>query len=74
MDKASILRFVVAILTALNTVLTALGKPIIPEELINAIVIIAGFGFEVYVMFKNNYLTKKGKAQKDVLKRANLTK
>lgn len=72
MDKASIARLIVAILTAFNTVLTALGKPVIPDELVNAIVIIAGFAFEVFTMWKNNYITKKGKAQKDILKRNNL--
>lgn len=74
MDKPSLVRFIIAILTATNTVLTALGKPIIPEDMINAIVIIAGYLFEIYVMFKNNYLTKKGQAQQRALKRANLTK
>jgi len=72
MDKASVVRLLVAILTALNTVLTALGKPVIPDELVNSIVIIAGYLFEVYTMYKNNYLTKKGLAQKEVLKKNDL--
>jgi SPP1 family holin len=72
MDKTSITRFLLAILTGLNTVLTALGKPIIPDDLINSIVIVSGYLFEIYTMFKNNYLTKKGKAQKETLERVGL--
>jgi SPP1 family holin len=72
MDKASLLRFLVAILTATNTVLTALGKPVIPDDAINAITIISGYLFEIFVMFKNNYLTSKGRKQKEVLEKHGL--
>jgi SPP1 family holin len=72
MDKSSLLRLIVAILTATNTVLTALGLPIIPDDLVNSIVIIAGYGFELWAMWRNNYISAKGRAQKDVLKREGL--
>jgi SPP1 family holin len=72
MDKASITRLLIALLTAANTVLTALGYPVIPDDLINSIVIIAGFIFEAYAMWKNNYISKKGRKQKEVLEKAGL--
>ena len=72
MDKASFTRLIIAILTATNTVLTALGKPVIPDELVNSLVIIFGYGFEIYAMWKNNYITKKGRKQKEVIEKAGL--
>lgn len=72
MDKASITRLIIALLTAANTVLTALGYPVIPDDLINSIVIIAGFIFEAYAMWKNNYISKKGRKQKEVLEKVGL--
>lgn len=72
MDKASLTRLIVAILTALNTVLTALGYPVIPDDLINSLVIIFGYGFEVYAMWKNNYISKRGLKQKEVIEKAGL--
>ena len=55
--------------TAVNV---TLGLPIIPDDLINSIVIIAGYGFELWAMWRNNYISAKGRAQKDVLKREGL--
>lgn len=72
MDKPSLARFIIAIFTALNTVLTALGYPVIPDDLINSIVIIFGYGFEVYTMWKNNYLSKRGRKQKEIIEKAGL--
>ncbi len=40
MDKASLVRLIVAVLTGLNTVLTVLGKPVISDDLINSMLII----------------------------------
>lgn len=74
MDKKSLGRFIIAILTGLNTVLTAFGKPVIPDDLINSIVIVSGYLFEIYTMYRNNYLTKKGLKQKEVLRQKGLTK
>lgn len=72
MDKASVMRLVIAILTATNTVLTALGYPVIPDDFINSLAIIFGYGFEIYTMWKNNYISKKGLKQKEVLEEAGL--
>lgn len=74
MDKASISRFVVLIVAVVNAVLNLLGYQTISDQLVNDIVaVISGFVM-IWVGWKNNYLSKRGKKQKEVLRQNGLTK
>lgn len=77
MDKGTLTRTIVLVLALINQVLVATGLNPIPgtetlwgEVVSNAIVIIAAG----IAWFKNNYITAKGKSQKEVLKRNSLIK
>lgn len=65
--KMSIARFSFLILVIINAVLEMFNMPIIPieySEIISAgLVALVG----IWVGFRNNYLTKRGKAQAEVL-------
>lgn len=72
MDTKSYSRFILLIIAVLNSVLNLLGYETINDELANNIVaVVSGFVI-LYVGWKNNYLSKKGKAQKEVLEREGL--
>ncbi|HSH52945.1 MAG TPA: phage holin [Bacteroidales bacterium] len=72
MDTKSYGRFILLIIAVLNSVLNLLGYETISDELANDIVaVVSGFVI-LYVGWKNNYLSKKGKAQKEVLEREGL--
>ncbi|WP_077616501.1 phage holin [Caenibacillus caldisaponilyticus] len=73
MDKASVVRMVLAILAAVKLVLQPFGIEI-PQDLIDSIADLAAAVVVVWTAFKNNYLTKKGLAQKEVLKKEGLAK
>lgn len=77
MDKGTIVRTVVLVVALINQVLVTSGLNPIPgtEELWGQI-ISTGFTVVAAVIawFKNNYITLKGKQQKKVLQRNNLTK
>jgi SPP1 family holin len=67
MDKASIARIVTLIIVLINAVLNLLGYQTIPTEFgehISAVILLA---VSLWTAWKNNYLSKKGKAQKEVL-------
>lgn len=72
--KPSWIRYIVLIAGMVNTALTLLGKPVIPQEWINGAVDFATLGFGLYMAFKNNYLTQWGEAQAKALKEANVFK
>lgn len=74
MDKASLTRFILLIVAVLNAVLNLLGYQTISDELANDIVAVVSGIYFLYVAWKNNYLSKKGIKQKEVLKREGLTK
>jgi len=74
MDKASVTRFTLLIVAVVNTVLNMLGYQTIPEDLVNDIIAVGSGVYFIYVAWKNNYLSKKGLKQKEVLKSNNLTK
>ena len=72
--KASIARYIALIIVLINTCLTLLGMPILPA---GAAEIVAAFTVLVvglYVGFKNNYLTRRGKAQAEALSQKDLLK
>jgi len=73
MDKASVTRFALLILAVINSVLNMLGYQTISEDLVNDIIAVASGVYILYAGWKNNYLSKKGLKQKEVLKENNLT-
>ncbi|WP_312093813.1 phage holin [Niallia sp.] len=73
MDKASVTRFALLILAVINSVLNMLGYQTISEDLVNDIIAVASGIYILYAGWKNNYLSKKGLKQKEVLKENNLT-
>ena len=66
-QKKSIARYAALIIVLVNTVLTLIGMPVIPVEYADIIaaatVVIVG----LWVGFKNNYLTRRGKKQANIL-------
>jgi len=82
-DKGTVIRLVLLLLALINQSLIALGVPVIPIEddqitnLVDAIYLVGSMLFTIVTAliawFKNNYVTKKGLAQKEVLKENNLT-
>ena len=67
MDKASVTRVVLTI-----AALVAYFGINIPEELVEYIVGAIMLALTLWSMWKNNYLAKKGKAQKEVLEKHDL--
>lgn len=72
LDKASLTRFTFLIVAVLNSVLNMLGYQPISEEVVNDIIAVASGVYFLYAGWKNNYLSKKGLKQKEVLKANNL--
>jgi len=72
MDKASITRFTVLVIAVINAVLNLMGYQTIGDELTNDLVaVISGFVM-LYAGWKNNYISKKGQKQKEVLEKNGL--
>ncbi|WP_209121493.1 phage holin [Alkalihalobacillus sp. BA299] len=72
MDKGSITRFALLIVAVINAVLNLIGYQTIPEAFVNDIVAVISGAYFIWVAWKNNYLSKKGVAQKEALKKHNL--
>jgi SPP1 family holin len=73
MDKASVARFVLLIIAVINTVLNMLGYQTISDDLANDIVAVVSGLYALYMGWKNNYLSKKGRKQKEVLEKHGLS-
>ncbi|WP_424475393.1 phage holin [Oceanobacillus kimchii] len=74
MDKSTIIRTIALAIAWINMLLSNYGLqpiPVVSEDIIAEI--LAGVA-TVWAWFKNNYVTLKGKRQKDVLVQNNLTK
>ncbi|WP_079708075.1 phage holin [Paraliobacillus ryukyuensis] len=75
MDKKSLIRTIVLVVALINQALVAANLNPIPgsEEVWGEVVstIITG-AVAVWAWFKNNYVTAKGKAQKEVIEKAGL--
>jgi len=74
MDKASVTRFALLIVAVINSVLNMLGCQTISEDLVNDVIAVGSGLYILYAGWKNNYLSKKGQKQKEVLQANNLTK
>jgi SPP1 family holin len=73
-DQGTQLRITLFILTWLNTWLASKGLPHLPVPFINdeTAAIVLSIVITGWTTFRNNYLTRKGKAQRAALKRNNL--
>ncbi|SFA56096.1 holin, SPP1 family [Parageobacillus thermantarcticus] len=73
MDKASVTRFIFLIVAVINAVLNMLGYQTIPDDLVNDVVAVVSGIYALYMGWKNNYLSKKGRKQKEVLEKHGLS-
>ncbi|ARB36683.1 MULTISPECIES: phage holin [Bacillus] len=83
-DKGTVIRTVLLLIALINQTMLMLGKsPLdIQEEQVNQLAdalysagsIVFTIGTTLIAWFKNNYVTEKGKKQRDVLRDNNLTK
>ncbi|MCY7919814.1 phage holin [Bacillus vallismortis] len=83
-DKGTVIRTVLLLVAFINQTMLMFGKsPLdIQEEQVNQLVdalytavsLIFTIGTTLAAWFKNNYVTEKGKKQRDLLKENNLTK
>ncbi|KJJ42957.1 holin [Bacillus subtilis] len=84
LDKGTVIRTVLLLIALINQTMLMLGKsPLdIQEEQVNQLAdalysagsVIFTIGTTLAAWFKNNYVTEKGKKQRDLLKENNLTK
>ncbi|MED3732570.1 MULTISPECIES: phage holin [Geobacillus] len=72
MDKASVTRFALLIVAVVNAVLNMTGYQTIPDDLVNNVIAVASGLYALYMGWKNNYLSKKGRKQKKVLEKHGL--
>jgi SPP1 family holin len=68
MDKQSVARYIVLVVAVLNAVLNLFGFQTISDELTNDIVAVVSGVIFLYAAWMNNYLSKRGQAQKQRLK------
>lgn len=83
-DKGTVVRTVLLFIALINQALIMFGKPVLPIEedqvtsladtLYLAVSMIFTIVTTLMAWFKNNYVTDKGKLQKEVLKEKGLTK
>ncbi|MCP1149825.1 MULTISPECIES: phage holin [Bacillus] len=83
-DKGTVIRTVLLFIALINQTLILFGKPILPisedqvtslaETLYLAFSMIFTIVTTLVAWFKNNYVTDKGKQQKEILKEKGLTK
>jgi SPP1 family holin len=71
-NKKDYLILLAGFLGALKVFLASLGYDVLPDATIDSIVDMIGFGVALYAIWKNTYVSKKGKLQKEVLKRSGL--
>jgi SPP1 family holin len=76
MDTGSVVRTLLLVVTLVNQVLTVSGHTPIPlgEAEANALSVSATVIVSLWTWWKNNYISKKGLLQKEVLKDHGLTK
>lgn len=77
MDRGTLIRTIVLAIALLNQILVSCGLYKIPgtaEQQTEVLSTLFTLVTSVIAWFKNNYVTAKGKKQKEVLKQQNLTK
>ncbi|MBQ4843829.1 phage holin [Bacillus safensis] len=83
-DKGTVIRTVLLFMALINQFLIMVGKPVLPisEDQVTSLVETLYLAFSMVftlvttlvAWFKNNYVTDKGKKQKEVLQQKGLTK
>ncbi|MFP3809570.1 phage holin [Bacillus sp. SIMBA_005] len=83
-DKGTVVRTVLLFIALINQALIMFGKPVLPisEDQVNTLTETLYLAFSMVftlvttliAWFKNNYVTDKGKLQKEVLQQKGLTK
>lgn len=83
-DKGTVVRTVLLFIALINQALIMFGKPVLPisEDQVNTLTETLYLAFSMVftlvttlvAWFKNNYVTDKGKKQKEVLQQKGLTK
>ena len=83
-DKGTLIRTVLLFIALINQTLIMFGKPILPisEDQVNTLTETLYLAFSMVftlvttlvAWFKNNYVTDKGKKQKEILKQKGLSK
>ncbi|MER3125079.1 phage holin [Bacillus pumilus] len=83
-DKGTVVRTVLLFIALINQALIMFGKPVLPisEDQVNTLTETLYLAFSMIftlvttlvAWFKNNYVTDKGKLQKEVLQQKGLTK
>ncbi|MED4399756.1 phage holin [Metabacillus fastidiosus] len=71
-DKSSIVRYTILVIAVLNAVLNLVGFQTISDQLTNDLVAVISGAVMLYAGWKNNYLSKKGLAQKEVVEKEGL--
>ncbi|WP_408634687.1 phage holin [Oceanobacillus manasiensis] len=77
MDKGTFIRSAVLFVALVNQILVIFGKSPLPlsSELVEQFVAVTfTVVSSVFAWFKNNYITKKGKQQREILENSGLTK
>lgn len=72
MDKGTVIRIIIFVLAWVNQLLVSKGMqplPVLDETILAGVIT---FFVSVWTLFRNNYITSKGKAQKQALERQNL--
>lgn len=72
MDKASVTRVVALVIVLVNAVLNIAGFETIPTEFGDDLSAVLLMIVSLWTAWKNNYLSRKGKAQKETLEKAGL--
>lgn len=83
-DKGTVIRTVLLFMALINQFLIMVGKPVLPisEDQVTSLVETLYLAFSMVftlvttlvAWFKNNYVTEKGKKQKEILKQKGLSK
>jgi SPP1 family holin len=68
-NKKDYLILLAGFLGSFKVFLTSLGYDVIPQQTIDSVVDMVGFGAALYAIWKNTYVSKKGKEQKELLKK-----
>lgn len=71
-NLSDIVRFLTGFLLSLKLLFESFGHPFISNTQIDSIANVASFLYILYFGYKNNYLGKKGLAQKELLKKHDL--
>jgi SPP1 family holin len=67
MDKGTLIRTILFFVAWINTILVSKGYQALPVLSETEVALVLTFAISIYTWFRNNYITKKGKKQKEVI-------